>query len=167
MKKILLPFLVMATLLAHKSAHSATLQYYYAYEFLSASQVNYLAVGVRAKFKYASFEISNGIKKANRTARNANKLSNGTLLAMHIYPFHNTDKTARLVLTATHLSDIFKGKPFNDREEPVDHFFGAGYTIQKGNYEADIIFGRESHDCSLDSKCKYTNQIKAAVRYYF
>lgn len=152
---------------ALERAESATLRYYSAYEYLTAPQVHYLAVGVRASFKYVTFELSNGVKQAKRSERDANKPNNGTLLGVHLYPFHSSDKRDRFVMSFTHLSDIFRGKPFNGREEPVDHFIGIGYTMQRNSYETDLLFGKESHDCSLDRRCEYTNQLKATIRYFF
>lgn len=143
------------------------LQYFTSYEYSSATKSQFLGVGVRAKFKYLTFELSNGIKRANRTARNANKPSNGTQLGIHIHPFPHDTAYKGLRISGFHLSDIFRGKPFNEREEPVDHFLGAGYTFKKHNYEFDLLVGMESHDCSLDEGCDYRTQFKTTLRYIF
>ena len=149
------------------SAYGASFEYYSSYEYFSASKVQYLALGVRAKFRHATIELSNGIKKADRPEKNANSASNGTLVGIHIFPFHSTDSRDRFVLSAIHLSDLFRGEPFNDQEEPVDHFLGAGYALSRDNYEIDLLIGKESHDCSLDRECEFTTQIKASIRYIF
>lgn len=152
---------------AFQKAEGAAFQYFTAYEYSSASQGHYLALGIRAKFQFIILELSDGIKKAQRSERGADKPSNGTLLGIHIYPFHGPDSRSRFVISATHLSDIFRGKPFTDRSEPVDHFFGAGYSILRNHYEIDLLYGKESHDCSLDRNCNYSNQFKATIRYIF
>ncbi len=159
--------IAIATLAAPKIANSAHLQYYSAYEYLSQTKTHYLAVGIRTKFRNVSLEISNGIKKAQRDDREANQFSNGTQLGIHVYPFHGPESPSRFVISAIHLSDLFRGKPFNDKEEPVDHFLGAGYSILRDHYEIDLLFGKESHDCSLDRDCNYSNQFKATIRYIF
>lgn len=168
-KQTILLAILLSPLLAFSSekASAQNIEYFSSYEYLSSVQSHYLAVGARAEFRNVTFEISNGIKKAARSERNANKYSNGTLIAVHLYPFHPPQSRYRFLVTATHLSDIFRGKPFNDRAEPVDHFFGIGLTTKSERYEADLIIGKESHDCSLDRDCEYSNQFKTTVRYFF
>ena len=148
-------------------AKQTSLQYFTSYEYLSASKSQFLGVGVRAKFKFLTFELSNGIKRATRTARDANKPSNGTQLGIHLHPFPHHTALKGLRVSGFHLSDLFRGKPFNELEEPVDHFLGAGYTFEKHNYEFDLLIGKESHDCSLDRDCDYRTQFKTTFRYIF
>lgn len=167
MKNLFKRIFIILIIIIPPQASSYEIDYFSSYEYRSAVKSHYLALGARINMEYFSLEISNGIKKASRKNREANKVSNGTLISIDIYPFQNSQSKNKYILSASHLSDIFRGQPFNDEEEPVDHFFGIGFLKKSDQYESKILFGKESHDCSLDRKCEYRNQIKASFKYIF
>lgn len=166
MTKKILTLLGFLYLMPINSAQAMELHYFSTYQHFSTVGLNYVALGLRAKFKHFSFDISQGAKISDRSEREANEWSNGTSLAMNIYPFHSSNSNRRFIFSYQHVSDIFRGRPFNGKEEPVDDFIGLGFSFMQDKYETELMFGIESHDCNLSTNCAWANQAKLTFKYF-
>lgn len=68
------------------------------------------------------------------------------------------------VLLCTHTSDLLRGRPFNNQDEPQQDYCGAGVTITAGRrraWEMDITHGFKSIDRS-----QRENGSQFTVRFY-
>jgi len=162
---------LLAALLASQSAHGVEFG-----GFVGGAQtgdsLQTVHIGLTVEWKHVEFDISHGVQKTQwrvpvEPEWQMDEWQSGTTGSFRIYPF-NTE-TIRPLLIWSHVSDITRGKPFNDKEEPTSDFFGAGVTIEVNRFELDLTygsFGRECHftTCSPGSK---TNEFKIAFRGYF
>jgi len=129
-------------------------------------------VGLTVEWKHVEFDLSHGVQKTQWRVSaepewKMDEWQSGTVAAIRIYPF--TTETIRPLLVWTHVSDITRGRPFNDENEPTSDYFGAGVTVEIKRFEFDLTygsFGRESRaiGCSHGSK---TNELILSFRGYF
>ena len=68
-----------------------------------------------------------------------------------------------------HASDITRGRPFNDKNEPTSDFFGAGFTLAEPDerIEFDFEYGLSARECALFN-CSHSHnkswQARVALR---
>lgn len=129
-------------------------------------------LGITVEWKYIEFDISHGVQKVHYRVPaepewEMDKWQGGTIGVLRIYPFNT--QTIRPLLVWSHASDITRGKPFNDKEEPTSDFFGAGVTVEVKRFELDIAYGSLGRECRI-IECypgSRTNELRIGFRGYF
>lgn len=130
-------------------------------------------IGLTLEWPYIAVDMSTGIKRTSWRVRNEptwemNDWQSGSMFALRGYPFKNAT-TVRPLITWVHLSDIFRGEPFNTKEEPTSDYVGIGVTLVWKRLELDISTGISGRECaffSCDSSAK-TRESQIQLRGYF
>ena len=109
-------------------------------------------LGITLEWKYVEFDVSHGVKRVSWRVPSEpewkmDEWQSGSLGTFRIYP--TTMHPIRPLLTWSHSSDITRGRPFNDENEPTSDFFGAGITIEMKRFELDVAYGRLGRDCKF------------------
>ena len=129
-------------------------------------------LGITVEWKYIEFDISHGVQKVHYRVPaepewKMDEWQSGTIGTFRIYPFNT--QTIRPLLVWSHASDITRGEPFNDKEEPTSDFFGAGVTVEVKRFELDIAYGSLGRECRI-IECypgSRTNELRIGFRGYF
>lgn len=129
-------------------------------------------IGVTFEWKHVEVDVSHGVQKVHYRVPaepewEMDKWQGGTIGVLRIYPFNT--QTIRPLLVWSHASDITRGKPFNDKEEPTSDFFGAGVTVEVKRFELDIAYGSLGRECRI-LECypgSRTNELRIGFRGYF
>lgn len=128
-------------------------------------------IGLTVEWKHVEFDLSHGVQKTQwrvpaEPEWKMDEWQGGTTAAIRVYPF-NTE-TIRPLLVWTHVSDITRGQPFNDENEPTSDYFGAGITVEIKRFEFDLTYGSFGRECQI-LKCARspTNELKLSFRGYF
>lgn len=164
---------LLAALLVSQAADGAELGGYIG-AAQSGDALQTVQVGLTIEWKYVEFDLSHGVQKTQWRVPvepdwKMDEWQSGTEASFRIYPFSRFE-TIRPLIVWTHVSDISRGKPFNDEaDEPTSDYFGIGATVEIKRFEFDLTygsFGRECHftTCSDGSR---TNEFKIAFRGYF
>lgn len=129
-------------------------------------------IGLAVEWKHVAVNLSHGVQRTQWRVPEEPEWQNykwqaGTTVGVRIYPF-NTE-TIRPLLIWNHVSDIIRGKPFNDENEPTSDYFGVGVTVVIKRFEFDVTygsFGRECYFTSCDIGSR-TSEFKIGFRGYF
>jgi len=129
-------------------------------------------LGITLRWDHVKFDASHGIKRTKwRTPSEPqwkmDEWQSGSSFALRYYPFNM--ETIRPMVIWNHSSDITRGKPFNDKNEPTSDFFGAGFTFEKRQFELDLAYGRLGRECRV-IQCapgSKTNEFMFTLRGYF
>lgn len=130
-------------------------------------------IGLTVEWKYVEFDLSHGIQKTQWRVPvepdwEMDEWQSGTTGSFRIYPFRT--ETIRPLLLWTHVSDLARGRPFNeDKNEPTSDYFGAGVTIETNRFEFDLTYGTFGRECKV-IECasgSRTNEVKLSIRGYF
>ena len=162
---------LLAALLVSQSAHGAEFG-----GFVGAAQtggeLQTVQVGLTVEWKHIEFDLSHGVQKTQwrvpvEPEWEMDEWQSGTEASIRVYPF-NTE-TIRPLFIWTHASDITRGKPFNDENEPTSDYFGAGLTVEIKRFELDVTYGTFGRECRVIecSSGSRTNEFKIAFRGYF
>jgi len=129
-------------------------------------------IGLTIEWKYVEFDLSHGVQKTQwrvpaEPEWKMDEWQSGTTGSFRIYPFKT--ETIRPLLVWTHVSDIARGRPFDDENEPTSDFFGAGVTVEFDRFEFDATYGTFGRECDI-TKCSpgsRTNEFQITFRGYF
>jgi hypothetical protein len=130
-------------------------------------------VGLTVEWKYVEFDLSHGVQKTQWRVPvepdwEMDEWQSGTEASFRIYPFRT--ETIRPLFIWTHVSDIVRGKPFNDSaDEPTSDYFGIGATVEYKRFELDVTYGTFGRECQI-IECasgSRTNEFKVSFRGYF
>lgn len=138
----------------------------------SGDALQTVQLGLTVEWKHVEFDVSHGVQKTQWrvTAEpewEMDEWQSGSTLAVRVYPF-NTE-TIRPLLVWSHVSDITRGRPFDDENEPTSDYFGVGATIEIKRFELDVTYGSFGRECRVTecSSGSRTNEFKIAFRGYF
>lgn len=129
-------------------------------------------LGVTVEWKYVALDFSHGIRRVAWRVKSEpqwemDKWQSGSVFSIRGYPFDT--RPIRPLITWVHMSDIFRGCPFNkNKQEPTSDYFGLGATIDWKKIEIDLSFGVSARECSLfqcDS-VSFTNEAQIQFRGY-
>jgi len=130
-------------------------------------------IGLTLKWPYVEVDMSHGIQRVSWRVEQEptwemDEWQSGSAFGIRGYPFRNAT-TIRPLITWVHLSDITRGVPFNDKEEPTSDYFGIGVTFVWKRFELDVstgVLGRECamFRCSANSR---TSESQIQLRGYF
>ena len=133
-------------------------------------------VGLTLEWTYVSVDMSHGVKKTewyveNEPTWKMDDWQSGSVFGVRLYPFNTTTlrTTVRPLITWVHMSDAFRGVPFNDKEEPTSDYVGVGVTFVWNRLELDISTGISGRECMLfscNSEAK-TRESQIQIRAYF
>lgn len=151
--------------------HAAELDIYVGGEQIGIA-LQTVQIGLTVEWKHVAIDLSHGAQRTQwRVPEEPGwqnyKWQGGSTVSVRIYPFNT--KTIRPLLVWSHVSDIIRGKPFNNENEPTSDYFSAGVTIVIKRFELDLTygsFGRECYfaSCGVDSR---TNEFKVGFRGYY
>lgn len=120
---------------------------------------------------HVAVDMSHGFKRTSWFVRgelddwDMNEWQTGSNVTMRLYPFDPT--TVRPVIVISHSSDITRGIPFNDTDEPTSDFIGAGLTFDFKRVETELLYGRQMRECGFFD-CPPTNvDPRLMVRFRF
>lgn len=129
-------------------------------------------LGLTLEWTYLAVDLSHGIQKTHwrvpsEPTWEMNEWQSGSAIGVRIYPF-NTE-TIRPLLVWTHVSDIPRGDPFNEDEEPTSDYFGVGATFVFKRLELDVTYGAFGRECRFTScsNGSKTNEFQFTLRGYF
>ena len=128
-------------------------------------------LGITLEWKYVEVDISHGIRRTDwRTIGEPewqmDEWQSGTIGTFRIYPTNL--RPIRPLLTWSHSSDITRGAPFNEENEPTSDFFGVGVTIETKRFELDVAYGSLGRECRVIqcSPGSRTNELRLSFRGY-
>lgn len=131
-------------------------------------------LGVSFEWRQVTLELSHGTRRTHwRTigedSWQMNEWQSGTTSSLKWHPTRPAFFRPHLIWR--HASDITRGRPFNDKEEPTSDFFGIGFTLeQRGEPIAlDFAYGKAMRECDI-LKCfsgSSTNEARVAIRVRF
>ncbi len=131
-------------------------------------------LGVSLEWKYFTVEIGHGIKRTKwRTLDEhdwqMDEWQSGTNSALRWHPFDTGFVRPHIIWR--HASDITRGRPVNDDEEPTSDFLGIGITLSQDGepIELDIEYGYAARECGLFN-CSVgagTAEVRVAIRVGF
>lgn len=129
-------------------------------------------VGFTVEWKHVAFDLSHGVQKTQwrvpaEPEWKMDEWQSGTAAALRIYPFNT--QTIRPLFIWRHVSDITRGRPFDDENEPTSDYFGSGVTVVMKRFEFDVTYGSFGRECRVTkcSKGSRTNEFKIEFRGYF
>ena len=162
---------LLAALLATQSANAVEFSGFVGGE-QTGNELQTVQVGLTVEWKHVELDVSHGVQKTQWRATaepewEMDEWQSGTTGSLRIYPFNT--KTIRPLLVWTHVSDITRGRPFDDENEPTSDFLGAGVTVEIKRFELDVTYGSFGRECRV-TKCRSgsrTNEFKIAFRGYF
>ena len=110
-------------------------------------------IGVTIEWERVEIDLSHGIKRVSwhvpiETSWEQDKWQSGSEFNIRAYPFDSWYDWRTMVMWS-HLSDVTRGKPFNDKDEPSSDFVGFGVTKEWRNFELDIAYGWQLRECVL------------------
>ena len=132
-----------------------------------------IQVGLSLKWKYVTADMSTGIKRVSWRVKSEpewemDTWQSGSIFALRGYPFM-PESDFRPLITWVHLSDVSRGQPFNNKEEPTSDYLGVGFTAVSGPLEVDLTAGYSGRECawfSCSSNAK-TPEVQFRIRVYF
>jgi len=138
----------------------------------SGNDLQTVQVGLTVEWKHVAIDISHGVQRPQWRVQaepewQMDEWQSGSTLGVRVYPF-NTE-TIRPLLAWSHVSDLIRGRPRNDENEPTSDYFGAGITVVIKRFEFDVMYGSLGRECRV-TKChsdSRTNEFKIGFRGYF
>lgn len=129
-------------------------------------------LGLTLEWDHVVLEASHGVKKVHWRVESEpswemGEWQSGSTVAARFYPFNT--RTIRPLLIWRHSSDLLRGDPFNDRDEPTADFLGAGVTFDFNRLEIDIAYGaagRESSGFTCGENAA-SNEFQLRIRGFF
>ena len=131
-------------------------------------------LGVSLEWTNFTLEIAHGVKRTKwRTIDEPewqmNEWQSGTNTALKWHPFDTGFFRPHIVWR--HASDILRGSPFNNKNEPTSDFFGAGVTIEEKDQPIafDVEYGYAARECAMFdcSSGSRTPELRLAIRVAF
>ena len=110
-------------------------------------------IGVTVDWEYVAIDLSHGIKRVQWRVKSEpnwqmDEWQSGSEFGIRVRPFGRQRKITPVIMWS-HLSDITRGRPFNDKEEPSSDFIGSGFTVEWKRAELDIAYGWQLRECVL------------------
>lgn len=167
MKKLALIVLLLASFEAHTAEiFNADVGVWAGVEHITNDQ-DAVQLGVSLEWDHFDLDMSTGIKRMKWRAIgepqwDMDEWQSGSIVSLTWYPFNT--KTVRPMLLYSHSSDVARGKPFNDNNEPTADFVGVGLTFQKSRFEIDLAVGRSARECDLLKCHKSASTTEAMIR---
>lgn len=130
-------------------------------------------IGITLEWEHVEFDVSHGVQKVHYRVPaepewKMDEWQSGTIATIRVYPFNWN--TIRPFALWSHSSDITRGKPFNDENEPTSDFFGIGVSAYLGKrFEIEAAYGSLGRECQI-IECypgSRTNEMRIAFRAYF
>lgn len=117
-------------------------------------------LGFTFEWKHFALDLSHGVKQVHWRVPNEpqwemDEWQSGSSVTGRIYPFDT--QTLRPLLIWSHSSDITRGNPFNNKEEPTSDFVGAGVTYSWNTLDLDVAYGLQARECPVFD-CPETNR---------
>lgn len=129
-------------------------------------------LGITLEWKYVEFDLSHGVRQVPwrvpaEPEWEMDEWQSGTTATIRAYPFNT--QTFRPLLIWSHASDITRGSPFNDEEEPTSDFFGAGVTVEVEWLDIDVAYGSFGRECQIIhcAPGSRTEEFRVSFRGYF
>jgi hypothetical protein len=118
---------------------------------------------------YIAVDLSTGIKRVawrveSEPEWKMDEWQGGSIAAVRAYPFGDRFKV-RPLLTWVHMSDVARGEPFNDKEEPTSDYAGVGVTAVWKQLEFDITLGMSGRECNLFNCASGSRTTEGQVRF--
>lgn len=171
---IAMGFLLFTLLAISQNAMSAELGAYVGGQTV-VGDADAVQVGLTIEWEYVEVDLSHGIKRVgwhvnSEPSWKQNEWQSGSEFSVRVYPLG--EGAVRPIVTWSHLSDITRGEPFNDKEEPSSDFVGAGLTVEWKRVEFDVAYGWQLRECRFTkmSDCPDANvneNILLRIRGYF
>ncbi len=128
-------------------------------------------LGVSFEWQQVTLELSHGTRRTHwRTigedSWRMDEWQGGTNTSLKWHPFDTGFFRPHVIWR--HASDITRGSPFNDQEEPTSDFFGLGFTLSEEGerISLDFAYGRLMRECDLFDcfSGSSTNEARVAIR---
>lgn len=139
--------------------------------YITDGQTSYF-IGATWTWEHFEIDISHGTKSLEwRTIEedqwSMNEWQSGSTIGLRYYPFSLNN--FRPFIIWDHQSDITRGRPFNDKQEPTSDFFGVGVTAEYKRLDVDLAYGRYARECALFDCAigSVTNELYIRARVYF
>lgn len=167
MKRLIIIILLLAPFEAHAAEiFNADVGVWMGIEHITNDQ-DAVQLGVSLEWEHFDFNISAGTKRMKWRAVGEpewemDEWQSGSIVSLSWYPLNTTN--TRPMLIWSHSSDITRGKPFNDTNEPTADFLGIGLTVQKSWFEIDLAIGRSARECSIIKCHKGSATTEAMIR---
>lgn len=132
------------------------------------SEQDAVQLGLSFEWEHFDFYMSHGVKRTKwRTIGEdtwqMDEWQSGSIVGLTWYPFDTA--TIRPMLLWSHSSDITRGDPFNDQEEPSSDFMGIGLTYEKNRFEVDFAIGHAGRECAVLKCYSGSGTFEAMVRF--
>lgn len=130
-------------------------------------------IGITLEWEHVEVDVSHGVQKVHYRVPaepewEMNEWQSGTIATIRVYPFN--PGTIRPFVLWNHASDITRGKPFNNQNDPTSDFFGIGVTTYVNTrFEIEAAYGSLGRECII-LECapgSRTNELRVAFRMYF
>lgn len=137
---------------------------------MTNSSQDTIQLGLSVEWEHVILELSHGRKKVGwrvegEPSWQMNEWQGGSSIALRVYPFNN--ERYRPLVIWTHVSDIARGRPFNDKDEPTADFFGLGLTFDYERFEVDVACGRFMRECALFNCGSNSSTYEGLLRFRF
>lgn len=128
--------------------------------------------GFTFEWTYFAIDMSHGRKRVqwrvpDEPQWQMDDWQSGSTVTARIYPFQTGN--LRPLVIWSHSSDVTRGDPFNDKEEPTSDFIGAGATYRWNSVDVDVAYGMQARECAVfdcPSQNK-TNEVFVRLRWNF
>lgn len=169
MKRILLILLLTGT--ANADVLGADTRVYLGSQVITNDRETF-QVGITFEWSHVEVDMSHGIQRtkwrvASEPEWEMDEWQSGSIFAIRGYPF--SFQKYRPVITWVHTSDITRGEPFNDEEEPTSDYVGVGVTAVTKRIEFDLTTGISGRECAFftcGGNAK-THETQIQMRWYF
>jgi hypothetical protein len=127
-------------------------------------------LGLSVEWRHVVLEFAHGRKRVgwrveSEPSWKMNEWQSGSTFALRYYPFHN--ERYRPLVIWTHVSDVMRGEPFNNEDEPTADFYGLGLTFDLDPIEVDLAVGRFNRECALFRCASSSASTEGLIRFRF
>lgn len=131
-------------------------------------------IGVSLEWDNFTLEIGHGTKRTKWRTIDENdwqmdEWQSGTNTSLLWHPFKGGFVRPHLIWR--HASDVTRGRPFNDKDEPTSDFLGLGFKLKQPGepIEVDVEYGYAARECAIIdcSKGAGTAEIRIFIRVRF
>jgi len=132
-----------------------------------------IQVGLTLEWSHVAVDISHGTRRVawqtvDEPQWKMDEWQSGSVFSIRGYPFNFIK--IRPLITWVHMSDLVRGRPFNDENEPTSDYMGVGFTIVWKRFELDVSTGITARECDLFFACgsnAKTHESQIQLRGYF